>query len=212
MPIQVSETTQANANAFMTPMNAMIELIDDVRFAEGMVMTDGVYLDMMNTMSALRKAVKDIKSTTIFVEVERQAAARIARPRLTPAEIHAEIAKGNKKYMVCPNCKKPMTTRHFYEKHSKTKTCGHIAEVRTHQFNKGKIAGIKKKSKMVGGTKADVDIEFIKCSLMEQMEREGVNLTGGNHPNFIPINFTDGTSILYLHNYNHLPTFADETD
>ncbi len=188
MPIQVSEETQANATAFMTPMNAMIELIDDVRFAEGMVMTDGVYLDMMNAMAELRKQIKNIKGTTIFVEVERQAAARIARPRLTPAQIHEQIKAGNQKYMVCPSCKKPMTTRHFHEKHSKTKTCGHIAEVRTHQFHKGKIAGLKKKSKVVEikvvEIKVDVDIEFIKCSLMEQMEREGVNLTGRNNNNY----------------------------
>lgn len=183
MPIQVSEATQQNAEAFMTPMNAMIELVDDVRFNEGMVMTDGNYLDMMNAMSALRKAVQDIKGTTIFVEVERQAAARIARPRLTPAQIHAEIAKGNKKYMICGSCKKPMTTRHFYEKHSKTKTCGHIAEVRTHQFNKGKIAGIKKKKDMVCPQVTGLDIEFIKCSLMEQMERESITLTGRNRFN-----------------------------
>ncbi len=178
--IQVSEETHANASAFMTPMNTMIELIDDVRFAEGMVMSDGNYLAMMNAMAELRKQIKNIKGTTIFVEVQRQAAARIARPRLTPAQIHEEIAKGNKKYMVCPSCKKPMTTRHFYEKHSRTKTCGHIAEVRTHQFNKGKIAGLKKKKDMVCPKVAGIDIEFIKCSLQEQMEREGVNLTGRN--------------------------------
>jgi translation initiation factor 2 beta subunit (eIF-2beta)/eIF-5 len=180
MPIQVSEETQANASAFMTPMNTMIELIDDVRFAEGMVMSDGNYLAMMNAMAELRKQIKNIKGTTIFVEVQRQATARIARPRLTPAQIHEQIAKGNKKYMVCPSCKKPMTTRHFYEKHSKTKTCNHIAEVRTHQFHKGKIAGLRNKTAEVCPKVAVVDIEFIKCSLMEQMEREGSILAGRN--------------------------------
>ena len=175
---QVSEETHINANAFMTPLERMIELVDDVRFSPNMEMTDGLYLDMMNTLNELRKLGQSVRQTTIYVEVQRQARAPVQNPRKTPAEIYKEIARGNKKYMVCPKCKKPMTTRHYKEKHSKTRTCTHIEVVREHQYGEGKKkAGLEKKQngynknakhwKFSNGVKYSVDIEFMKCALME---------------------------------------------
>ncbi len=177
MPTGVSQETSNKAREFIAPLEKMCELVDDVRFADGAEMTDGVYLEMMNTLQALNKLAASVRQTTIYVEVQRQAQARVANPRLSTAEMLRRIQRGDPKFMACPKCKKPMTTRHFKEKHSKSKTCTHIEVVREHQYTEGVKAGGGKKKKDIkkwtwSKTKHDytIDIELKKCALMETIK------------------------------------------
>ena len=177
MPTGVSQETSDKARAFIAPLEKMCELVDDVRFADGAEMSDGVYLEMMNTLQELNKLARSVRQTTIYVEVQRQAQARVAKPRMSTAEMLREIQRGNPKFMSCPKCKKPMTTRHYKEKHSKSKTCTHIEVVREHQYTEGVKAGAGQKKKTQSKwtwskTKHEytIDIELKKCALMETLK------------------------------------------
>jgi hypothetical protein len=129
MSARVTQETNDRANEFMTPMEKMIELIDDLRFSDDQRLTDGLYLSMMNTIQEIHKLKTQVKTTTIYREAERQAQATVMQPRPK-----AKDMKDDPRYMSCPSCKKWMTKRHFREKHSKSKTCSHTKALR--DFNR----------------------------------------------------------------------------
>lgn len=137
--VAVSQETHDNATAFMNPVDRMLELIDDLRFSEDQRLTDGMYLNMMNTVSEINKLKREIQNTVIYVETARHARAPV-RARKKASEM-----RDDPKYMACPRCKKYMTKRHYQEKHSRTKTCGHIEGLR--MLNAVKGTGDKKHKK-----------------------------------------------------------------
>jgi hypothetical protein len=153
--VAVSQETHDNATAFINPVDRMLDLIDDLRFSEDQRLTDGMYLKMMNTVSEINKLKREIQNTVIYVETTRHARAPV-RARKKASEM-----RDDPNYMACPRCKKYMTKRHYQEKHSRTKTCGHIEGLR--KLNAVKGTGNKKNKKKSAPPPikidANVDIE-----------------------------------------------------
>jgi hypothetical protein len=151
----VSQETHAKASQFANPMEKMLDLIDTLRFSEDQRMNDGMYLEMMNTICEINKLKTEVKTSVIYREAVRQSHAPISQPRRKAIDMLDDPA-----YMSCPDCKKPMTIRHYKEKHSGTKNCHHIKTVR--DINKIKGTGNTKSKTMLAkpqlrGFGADVE-------------------------------------------------------
>ena len=176
--MSVSQKTHDEANAFIQPLQKMMMLIDDLRFSDDRTLTDGMYLEMMNTVQELNKLKDQVKTSVIYVEAERRSRMNVV------ARKKASDMKDDPNYTCCPKCKKYMTKDHYYKKHSKTKTCGHIEMVRKINAVKG-TGNVKSKKKCAPpqlklntvGVEAtlvvlnDEQIGWLKCYCDDDIER-----------------------------------------
>lgn len=131
--IRVSQETLNEAVAFINPMERMMMMLDDLAFSETRVMNEQTYIEMGKALMEINELKNEVKQTIIYRNAVRQAAAQVMNPRLSAAEMAADIEN----YTCCPACKSYMTKRHFKEKHIKTKKCSHILQLRSFNAIKG---------------------------------------------------------------------------
>jgi hypothetical protein len=121
----VNPETKQQADDFINTINSMFETIEMLAGADR-PMNEGEWLILAKQFQKLHHAKTRTETTYIYVEAQRtHTRGRVfERKPLTKEE-----KLKNDNYMMCPNCKKVMTKRHYSEKHTKTGICNHIKAV-----------------------------------------------------------------------------------
>tara|TARA_R110000823_G_scaffold79034_1_gene180058 strand:- start:31 stop:732 length:702 start_codon:yes stop_codon:yes gene_type:complete len=182
--IRVSQETLDEATAFATPMEKLMNMLDEIAFSDDRVMNDQTYLEMGKALMEINQLKTQVKETVIYRTAIRQASATVMNPRISAAD----MAANPEYYTCCPACKTYMTKRHFKEKHGKAKKCSHILQLRNFNAIKG-TGEIKKKTKRAGKQKKEVghtqDVEATIVQLAEVRLKHKFSTIYGDDPAYL---------------------------